>query len=304
MGALDVQLGVSTWLWTSPFTTDKARDLFKKIRDLGFSMVEIPVEDPVDIDTATVRSLLDEFDLEVAVCGAFSTERDIASDNIVLQQTGMQYIQDCIRIASELGAEIFMGPLYAAVGKARMVSDEQRKTEWERSVHNLLKVSKIAEAAGITLAIEPLNRFESDMINTAADAVRMVKDVNHSSLKIALDGFHMSLEERSMEEAFVTAGDLLAHVQVAENYRGTPGTGQTDWASWKRGLEKIRYKGAVSIESFTPENQSLAGAVCIWRKLAESQDAFARDGLAFLKRLLQQQAIPKSLNLETVNRKS
>lgn len=288
MSDLGIQFGVSTWLWTSPFTTDKARSLFKNIRDLGFSLVEIPLENTDDIDTATVKSLLKEFDLTVAICGAFSTERDIASDDTVLQQNGLQYIQDSIRIASELEATIFAGPMYAAVGKARMVSNEQRKKEWDRSAQNLLKVAKVAADAGVTLAIEPLNRFESDMINTAADAVRMIKDVNHPALQIGLDGFHMSIEEKSMEDAFITAGDLLAHVQVAENYRGTPGTGQTNWESWKKGLQSIGYKGAVSIESFTPENQSLAGAVCIWKKLADSQDAFARDGLAFLKKLLNQ----------------
>ena len=291
MSVLDVQFGVSTWLWTSPFTTDKARDLFSKIKGLGFSLVEIPVENVADIDTTAVRSLLAEFDLDVAICGAFSTERDLASDDITLQQNGLQYIQDCIGIASRLGAAVFAGPMYAAVGKARMVSEDQRRTEWERSVKNLQKVAKIAGDSGITLAIEPLNRFESDMVNTAEDAVRMVKDVDHASLKIGLDGFHMSLEEKSMEAAFVTAGDHLAHVQVAENYRGTPGTGQTNWEAWKRGLERIQYKGAVSIESFTPDNQSLAGAVCIWKKLAESQDDFARDGLVFLKQLLHQPAI-------------
>lgn len=288
MSDLGIQFGVSTWLWTSPFTTDKARSLFKNIRDLGFSLVEIPLENTDDIDTATVKSLLKEFDLTVAICGAFSTERDIASDDTVLQQNGLQYIQDSIRIASELEATIFAGPMYAAVGKARMVSNEQRKKEWDRSAQNLLKVAKVAADAGVTLAIEPLNRFESDMINTAVDAVRMIKDVNHPALKIGLDGFHMSIEEKNMEDAFITAGDLLAHVQVAENYRGTPGTGQTNWESWKKGLQSIGYKGAVSIESFTPENQSLAGAVCIWKKLADSQDAFARDGLAFLKKLLNQ----------------
>lgn len=288
MSDLGIQFGVSTWLWTSPFTTDKARSLFKNIRDLGFSLVEIPLENTDDIDTATVKSLLKEFDLTVAICGAFSTERDIASDDTVLQQNGLQYIQDSIRIASELEATIFAGPMYAAVGKARMVSNEQRKKEWDRSAQNLLKVAKVAADAGVTLAIEPLNRFESDMINTAADAVRMIKDVNHPALKIGLDGFHMSIEEKNMEDAFITAGDLLAHVQVAENYRGTPGTGQTNWESWKKGLQSIGYKGAVSIESFTPENQSLASAVCIWKKLADSQDAFARDGLAFLKKLLNQ----------------
>ncbi len=285
---MDVQLGVSTWLWTSPFSTEKAADLFRKIKTMGFSLVEIPIENVGDVDTRIIKSLLAEYDLKVAVCGAFSTERDLASDDITLQQTGMTYIENCIEIASAVGANIFAGPLYAAVGKARMVPVDQRKREWDRAAQNLKKVAAIAQNAGVTLAIEPLNRFESDMINTAEDAVRMVKDVNHSSLRIALDGFHMSLEEKNMEDAFVTAGDLLVHVQVAENYRGTPGTGQTDWQSWKRGLERIQYQGAVSIESFTPDNQSLAGAVCIWKKLAESQDVFAADGLAFLKQLLDQ----------------
>ncbi len=286
MNVLDIQLGVSTWLWTSPFTTDKARTLFRKIKDLGFSLVEIPVEDPNQIDTTIIKSLLREFDLKVAVCGSFSKERDIASDDTAVQQTGMQYIHDCTRIASELGARVFSGPLYTSVGKARMVSSGQRQLEWDRAVTNLSKAAVFAREAGVTLAIEPLNRFESDMVNTAEDAVRMARQVNHPSLKIALDGFHMSLEERNMEDAFLTAGSLLAHVQVAENYRGIPGTGQTDWKAWERGLESIGYTGAVVIESFTPDNQSLAGAVCIWKKLADSQDAFAQEGLDFLKHLL------------------
>lgn len=283
MSIPDIQWGVSTWLWTSPFTTDKAADLFKKIKSMGFSLVEIPVENITDIDVQAIKSLLAEFDLKVAICGAFTTNRDLASDDTVLQQTGLQYIEDCIGVAAALGSRIFAGPMYAAVGKARMVNPEQRKREWERSASNLHKVSAIAFDKGVTLAIEPLNRFESDMINTADDALRMVKEVNHPALKIGLDGFHMSLEERNMENAIVTAGAELVHIQVAENYRGTPGTGQTDWASWKRGLEKINYKGAITIESFTPDNQSLAGAVCIWKKLAESQDDFARNGLRFLQ---------------------
>lgn len=259
---------------------------------MGFSLVEIPVESPADINTGIIRSLLQEFGLKAAICGAFSTERDLASDDPQLQQTAVKYIEDCIGIAAELEAGIFAGPMYAAVGKARMVSPEQRKLEWNRSVTHLQKLASTAAANNVILAIEPLNRFESDMVNTAEDAVRMVQDVNEPSVRIALDGFHMSLEERSLEQALVTAGDYLAHLQVAENYRGTPGTGQTDWASWKRGLEKIGYKGAISIESFTPENQSLAGAVCIWKKLADSQDDFARDGLIFLKNLLNENGTP------------
>ncbi len=109
---------------------------------------------------------------------------------------------------------------------------------------------------------------------------------DHPAAKVLLDGFHMAIEERNIEEALAIAGDKLIHVQVSENYRGTPGTGQTPWHLFKSGLEKIKYAGAVSIESFTPEIKELAGAVCIWKNLADSQDGFASEGISFLKKLL------------------
>lgn len=148
---------------------------------------------------------------------------------------------------------------------------------------NLQKVCHMAEARGLELALEPLNRFESDLINTAEDVMRLIRDINHPAAKVLLDGFHMNIEEPDVEKAIKLAGDKLLHVQVSENYRGTPGTGQTRWDAYKRGLKAIGYNGVVSIESFTPEVKELAGAVCIWRPLVPSQDTFARDGLRFLK---------------------
>jgi D-psicose/D-tagatose/L-ribulose 3-epimerase len=93
----------------------------------------------------------------------------------------------------------------------------------------------------------------------------------------------LNIEEPNPEAAIIRAGDKLIHFQVSENYRGTPGTGQTPWDAYKRGLEAINYQGVVSIESFTPEVKELAGAVCIWKPLVPSQDGFAKDGLEFLK---------------------
>jgi D-psicose/D-tagatose/L-ribulose 3-epimerase len=136
---------------------------------------------------------------------------------------------------------------------------------------------------GLFIALEPLNRFESDLINTAEDVVRLVNDIDHPAAKIALDGFHMNIEEPDVEAAIKAAGENLIHIQVSENYRGTPGTGQTCWEAYKRGLEAIGYTGTVAIESFTPQIKELAGAVCIWKPLAESQDKFASEGLLFLK---------------------
>jgi D-psicose/D-tagatose/L-ribulose 3-epimerase len=175
--------------------------------------------------------------------------------------------------------------MYSAVGKARMISAEQRKIEWERAVTNIHKVCMLAHERSLEIALEPLNRFESDMINTADDVMRLIRDVNHPAAKVLLDGFHMAIEERSIEHAITSVGDKLIHVQVSENYRGTPGTGQTPWNTFKKGLCNINYPGAISIESFTPEIKELAGAVCIWKNLAPSQDGFAQEGINFLKKL-------------------
>jgi D-psicose/D-tagatose/L-ribulose 3-epimerase len=163
-----------------------------------------------------------------------------------------------------------------------MVPQEQRKKEWELAVSNLQKVCAMADANGLSIALEPLNRFESDMVNTAEDVMRMVNDINHKAAGVLLDGFHMTIEEQNIREAFNTVGDKLIHVQVSENHRGIPGTGLTPWQDFKLGLLDIDYKGAVVIESFTPEIKELAAAVCIWKTMAKSQDEFAQKGLEFL----------------------
>jgi len=281
--ALPVRFGVSTWLWTSPFSTASIAELFPKIADMGFDVVEIAVEDPALIDVKAVQEALVKYNLKANVCGAFGPSRDLTNEDPAVHQNCFDYIAACLDICVALGTDFFGGPMYSAVGKARMVPAEQRKKEWDLAVHNLRIVCDMAAARGLRIALEPLNRFESDLVNTAEDVLRLVKNIQHPAAGIMLDGFHMSIEERDVEQAIVTAGDQLIHLQVSENYRGTPGTGQTPWWAYRRGLEAINYKGTVTIESFTPANQELAGAVCFWHPMAESQDGFATEGLRFLK---------------------
>lgn len=280
-----IKLGVSTWLWTSPFTTETV-DLFPKIKSMGYDAVEIPVEYPDKIDGKKVKDALLKHGLEAVVCGAFGPTRDLTHDDPSVHKTCFTYIAECLDLCTMWNAQFLAGPMYSAVGKARMVSPEQRKIEWDRAVNNLHKVCQMAGEKGLSIALEPLNRFESDLINTAEDVMRLIDDINHPSAKVLLDGFHMAIEEPDLEKAITSVGDRLIHVQVSENYRGTPGTGQTPWFALKSGLEKINYSGVVSIESFTPEIKELAGAVCIWKNLAKSQDGFASEGFTFLKKLL------------------
>lgn len=281
--SLQIKFGVSTWLFTSPFQTSSIEELFPKIAAMGFDAVEIAIEDPALIDGNAVKNALDKYNLKAIVCGAFGPTRDLTNEDPAIHEVCFKYIADCLDLCALWDTKFFAGPMYSAVGKARMVPPEQRKAEWQLAVKNLHKVCDMAAERGLEIALEPLNRFESDLVNTAWDVLRLVDEIDHPAAKIILDGFHMNIEEPNIEEAIKLVGNKLIHVQVAENYRGTPGTGQTNWAAYRRGLEAINYKGTVSIESFTPDNKELAQAVCIWHPLAQSQDKFASEGLAFLK---------------------
>ncbi len=274
--------GASTWLWESPFTTETIK-LFPKIKSLGYDLVEIPVENPDLINGHEVKKALEDNGLKVSVCGAFGPSKDLTHDDVKVHQQCFDYLEHCFDLCNVLGVQFLAGPMYSAVGKARMVSTEQRKQEWDLAVSNLQKVCAMAEIKGLSIALEPLNRFESDMVNTANDVMRLVNDINHKSAKVLLDGFHMTIEESNIRHAINTVGDKLIHLQVSENHRGIPGTGLTPWNQFKEGLTDINYSGAVVIESFTPEIKELAAAVCIWKHMAKSQDEFASKGLKFLK---------------------
>jgi D-psicose/D-tagatose/L-ribulose 3-epimerase len=283
--SINVKLGVTTWLWTSPFTTESI-DLFPKIKSMGFEVVELPAEYPERIDGKVVKAALAAHGLEAVVCGAFGPTRDLTHEDPAVHDICFTYIRQCLDLCNVLGANLFVGPMYSAVGKARMVSAEQRKIEWDLAVSNLYKACRMAQECGVSLALEPLNRFESDLVNTVSDVNRLIDDINHPAAGIMLDGFHMSIEEKNMEAAIVAAGSRILHVQVSENDRGIPGSGQTQWESFRKGLDRVNYQGALTIESFTPEIKELAGAVCIWKHLAADQDQFATEGYAFLHQLL------------------
>jgi D-psicose/D-tagatose/L-ribulose 3-epimerase len=137
----------------------------------------------------------------------------------------------------------------------------------------------------VTIALEPLNRFETDFMNQSEKAVRLAEDVGSSAVGILLDTFHMAIEEKNQGEAIRHAGRHLKHFHSCENDRGSPGTGQVDWPEVRDALKAINYDGAVVIEGFNPDVVDLANGARIWRPMAPSPDRLAGDGIKFLKKL-------------------
>ena len=280
-----MQFGVSTFLWASPFTSSSF-DLVYKIKEMGFDIIEVAVEKQELIDWVKLKEIVKETGLNVTISGAFGLERDISSDDPNIRAKGLKYITDCIDIAQNMGSPIFGGPVYSAVGKTRFISEDQKKRERAWCIENLIKVSKFAEDRGIIVGVEPLNRFETDMVNTADQAISLVKEVDHPNIKIQLDTFHCNIEEKNIPDTIRKVGkDLLCHVQGNESDRGTPGTGNVDWIGIKEALTEIGYDKAIVIETFGEVSEEIAKAASIWRPLANSSDELAIEGLQFYKKL-------------------
>ena len=287
MSVMNPVFGASTWLWTSPFSSAQVKVL-ENIAALGFQAVELPVEDPSLIDAAALVPVLRDLGLKPHVCGVFGPGRDISSPDAAERAQTRAYLAECFAMAETLGTGFVFGPMYSQVGKARQLSDDERKREWDLAVSELRTVCNDAASRGLAIALEPINRFETDMVNSVSDALRMIRDIDHPSAKIMIDSFHMTIEESDIGAAIRAAGKDLIHVQVSENHRGVTGTGLTPWTEFRDALRDIGYQGSIVIESFTPENRDLAGAVCIWKRFTATQDEFASRGLAFLQQLFSQ----------------
>lgn len=280
-----MRFGINTLLFTSPFT-NKDTALFPTFKKWGFASVELAIEDPSHIDPGYVKAQLDKAGL---VCGSYCAmlgpDRDLRGDG-QQQITSLKYLMSCIDQMVVLGCPSLIGPVYSAVGRADAVPKHEYARQWNMVVKNLKVLARYAQKNGKQVCLEPLNRFETDFINTCEQGLKMVQDVDSPALRLQLDTFHMNIEEKFLGAAVLKAGKHLGHLHACGSDRGTPGGDHTDWTAIAKALKKIKYDGDVVIESFIPDIKVVAKAASIWRQIEPSRDDIAVKGLKFLKRLL------------------
>lgn len=280
-----MRFGINTFLLTSPFT-NRSTKLFKQIRDWGFQSVEIPIEDPKHIDPQRVKRDLDKAGLVCgSVCACMGPDRDLRGTPRQ-QKIGMTYLKQLIDEMVLLDCPSLIGPVYSATGRADAVPPKEYKRQWKTVVGHLKELCDYAEGRGKQICLEPLNRFETDFINTCDQALQMVKDVGSPALKVQLDTFHMNIEEKNQPAAVRKAGKLLAHLHACGCDRGTPGNDHIDWKGIAQALKDINYQGDIVIESFATNVKLIARAAAIWRQIEPSQQEIATKGLKFLQRIL------------------
>jgi D-psicose/D-tagatose/L-ribulose 3-epimerase len=279
-----MQLGISTWVWTSPATTEVLETLVPHIASLGFDVIELPIESVGQFDVARVGELARGHGLDVSVCAVIGPGRDLLLAGEA--DEGVRYLRSCIDVAQALGSPAVAGPFYSAVGRCWRSTPEERARDVEQVARTLHALGEYAADRGVTLGVETLNRFETSFLNTTAQAIELIERVDHPSVGLALDVFHLGIEEKHVGDALRAAGRRLVHLQVAENDRGTPGTGSLPWGDVAKALREIDYRGRVVIETFSDRVEAIARAAAIWRPLAPDSDSLAREGLMFLRSLL------------------
>jgi D-psicose/D-tagatose/L-ribulose 3-epimerase len=282
---LNNAIGANTWIWVSPLTDERLAALAPRVRGFGFDVIELPIESLGDWDPGRTRELLAEHGLSATTCAVMSPDRDLVSDDRAVIESTQAYIRGATDMAAGVGARSLAGPIYSPVGKTWPMDAKQRTAAIRRLVESLRPLVDHAGERGVTLALEPLNRFETSFINTAEQVMEVVDHVDSPALGVLLDTFHMNIEEHDPAAAIRACGSHVAHFHSCGCDRGAPGDDQIPWPKIAAALDEAGYQGPIVIESFTIENQAIAKAAAIWRPLAPSQDAIATEGLRFLKTL-------------------
>ncbi|MDQ0028483.1 sugar phosphate isomerase/epimerase family protein [Arthrobacter bambusae] len=277
------KLAVNTFVWCSPLTPEWLDQLVPKISAWGFEAIELPLESIGDWDSEATGQLLRDYALEPVICAVMPPGRDLIACPGSVREETQDYLRSCVEAAITVGSTRVVGPMYAAVGRTWRMEAAERTAAMGELREALRPIADYAGDRGVVLGVEPLNRYETSVLNTTAQALDLIEGLPVESVGLNLDVYHMNIEEKSTPAALREAGERLMHLQVCGNDRGTPGEDHLDWEGIREALADINYSGVLGIESFTADNKTIATAASIWRPLARTQDAIAEDGIAFLR---------------------
>jgi D-psicose/D-tagatose/L-ribulose 3-epimerase len=277
-----MKYGINTLLWGAAVGPDDF-DRLPAIREAGFDGIEVPIFAPGAFPAAALRRALADAGLECTAVSIIPAGLGLVSADDRVRQQAEDHVAAVLACCAEAGIRLLSGPLYSPVGY--LPGRRREPDEWRRTVESWQRLAPTAAAAGVAIGIEPLNRFETYFLNTAADGAAFCDAVGHPSVGLLVDTFHANIEEKTIGEALRTAGRHLKHVHTCENDRGVPGSGHVAWQECFAALAALGYNGWLTIESFGFALGEISAAAAIWRDLAPTPEAIAFDGLRFLRQL-------------------
>ncbi|MEM6387790.1 MAG: sugar phosphate isomerase/epimerase family protein [Pseudomonadota bacterium] len=265
-------------------TPDNVGRLMEKAADIGYDFVTLPMRRPSELDVAGLARIVSASGIGALCTAGMCPGGDIGSDDPDRRELGRAHLKRVIACARDIGIRQINGPLYGPLGKA---AEPVTMDGFRRSAENLAGLADIAAASGITLCVEILNRYETALLNTVAQGLDFIELANRPNIKLHLDTFHMSIEERHAPTAAAEALTKLGYFELDQSHRGDLSEGSLDLAAISATLAEGGYQGLVGVEAFSrcrlPDQH--ANALAIWRDHFDDADELARRALAFIRQV-------------------
>ena len=263
------KIGFNLLMWT-PQLSNELYPMIERLKTIGYDGIEVSLGNRDPAAYASLRDLLTSLDLGVTTVNAPSPDVNPISPDPAVRQRAIDHLREDIDLTHAAGGQILCGPLHSAFATFSNAAPTEQELDWSAEV--LRAVADHAENAGVTLAIEALNRFECYLCNTAEQLKRLCDKVNHPRIKAMFDTHHANIEEQSLPDALERLSDHLVHVHISENDRGTPGAGHIAFDEVFQKLKNMDYKGWFTIESFSRSDVAFANAINVWREYAPAWD--------------------------------
>jgi len=278
---MTVKIGFCMLLWTTSVGREH-KSLLTDIKATGYDGVEIPVFDGTPNDYAALGAMLDEIGLERTSISVIPTsDMHPLSEDAAARNKAVDYLKWCVDCTAALGADTIGGPLHQALGHFSGAGTTEAEFDRAREVH--ARVGDHAQANGVTIALEAINRFEAYFANTMDDLCGYTRSLNHPAIKTMYDTFHANIEEVDPVAAFARNADEVVHIHISENDRGVPGRGHIPWAETFRAIKASGYDRWLTIEAFGRGLPELAAATRVWRDFAQSPEDYYREGYTCIR---------------------
>lgn len=276
------QFGCHGSVWTGSFDPENFRSAVRLTGEAGYDLIELPLLDPHGFDVTAGRAIIDEYGINVNVSLGLNDTTDISSEDPAAIAAGEALLVRAVDVLSELGGDWLVGVIYGALQKHMAPATERAR---QSGIGVIRRVADRAQASGIRVGLEVVNRYETNIINTARQALQYVHEVDRSNVYLHLDTYHMNIEESDMMNPFLDAGDRLGYVHIGESHRGYLGSGTVDFDTTFRTLERIGFDGPIVFESFSSAvvDPVLSNMLGVWRNLWDDNVDLASHANAFMR---------------------
>ena len=260
------KFGVHALVWSGSWEAEKCEYAVSSTKEAGYDIIELPAFEPAQMDITALQRALEANELEATCSLGLGFDNDINSEDPDAVARGEATLNDALAMCRDLGGKYLGGVIFSALAPY-----DHQPTAVSRANSQAVigRLAEKAKASGITVGLEFVNRYESNLLNTSAQTVEYIREVGSDNLVVHLDSYHMNIEEKDFREPVFDAGDLLGYVHIGENHRGYLGQGHVDFPQLFKALVDAEYDGVITFESFSSKvvDDNLTTTLRIWRDM-------------------------------------